>query len=69
MLEDHAGTQPVLAQRGFIHPGNIVPVHNNAARRGPLQQIQAAYQRTFACTAAAEDAVNGSSRHLQRDIV
>lgn len=52
MLEDHAGAQAIGAQGRFIHLRNIMPVHNNAARSGPLQQIQTAYQRTFARAAA-----------------
>ena len=69
MLKDHPGTQAISAQRGFIHLRNILSVHNNAARCGPLQQIQTADQRTFSRAAASEDAVNRALRDLQRHIV
>jgi hypothetical protein len=41
MLENHAGAQSMLAQTGFIQLCNVAAVDDDAARSGPLQQIQA----------------------------
>jgi hypothetical protein len=41
MLENHPGAQSMLAQTGFIQLRNVAAVDDDAARSGPLQQIQA----------------------------
>ena len=39
MLKHHRGALPVLAQRAVVEAGNIHAVHQDAARRWPLQQV------------------------------
>ena len=64
VLENHPGAQAIIPQRRLVQLSNILSVHQNAARGGPLQQIETADERTFAGAAAPENAVYRPFRDL-----
>ncbi len=69
VLKHHRGARTVLAQRAVVKARDIHAVHQDAARRGPLQQIQAAQQRAFTRAAAPKYPVYRALGNRERDVV
>ncbi|SQC91692.1 Uncharacterised protein [Cedecea neteri] len=69
MLEHHAGALAVLAKLALIKGGDVPVIHDNAARGGPLQQVETANKRTFPGAAAAQNAVNRAIRDHKVNVI
>src|SRR5690606_6339802 len=69
MLEDHANAPPQRLQLALFETRRILPLYEDMTRIGPLQAVEAADQRGFACARAANDAKNFTPSNVQRHAV
>ena len=60
MLEDHADFPANLPQLFFIQPCQLCAVDGHRPFRGPLQQVDAPYQRGLSSAGKSDDAENFS---------
>jgi len=67
VLEHHADLAPRGAQLAVGQLRHVAPGHQHLAAAGPVEQVDHPHQRTFAGTAAPDDAEHLARRDVQVD--
>ncbi|MCY1228880.1 hypothetical protein D9M72_412240 [compost metagenome] len=68
VLEDHADLAACQAQRARVQRCQFLARDDHAAARGPVQQVDGAYQGALAGAAAADNAEDFARRYRQADV-
>ena len=68
-LEDHGDLPAGQPQLPFREGRHLLPVHDDGARGGPLQQVHAPHQGALACSGEADDPEDLPLLNVQIDIL